>query len=436
MLEKQVKNLSLDLEKANQELMLEIAARKHAEEEIRLRSARVEALANIAAKLNVGLDRDKILTTICKEITLSLAVPACGIIIFEEKHARYHLAGGYGLSKDETKWFNQTALLKLIDYQQKNSELIPFQDVQSSPKMSEYEVYNDRNIRPFASVTLNQDSDVIGAMYIFTADENRHFSEEEQAFLRTLANQVIATITNARLFEQVHSGRERLKKLSQQLITVQEAERRFIAKELHDEIGQTLTSLKLSLELISKDNHTDKDQSYFDQAQNLVFKLLQRVRQMSLDLRPGMLDDLGLLPALLYLFERYNAQTNIHINFVQSNIERRFDQEIETTAYRIIQEALTNVARHASVNQVFVRIWADEKILGLQVEDEGIGFNLEADMQNKHRFGLSGMKERAILIGGNLEIESALGEGTRITAELPISGKLERRIDERFDPFS
>jgi signal transduction histidine kinase len=121
---------------------------------------------------------------------------------------------------------------------------------------------------------------------------------------------------------------------------------------------------------------------------------------------------------------------------VQSNIERRFDQDIETTAYRIIQEALTNVARHASINQAFVRIWADEKILGLQVEDEGAGFILEADVPNKYKFGFSGMKERAILVGGNLEIESALGEGTRITAELPIDGKLERRIDERFDPFS
>jgi signal transduction histidine kinase len=136
---------------------------------------------------------------------------------------------------------------------------------------------------------------------------------------------------------------------------------------------------------------------------------------------------LGLVPALLWLFERYTTQTGIQVDFKHGDIERRFDPDIETAAYRIVQEALTNVARYAGVNDVYVRLWVDQMKLYIQIEDQGEGFEPQAAISAGTSSGLSGMHERAMLLGGNLEINSAPEKGTQITAELPIQSSVEAR---------
>jgi signal transduction histidine kinase len=131
-----------------------------------------------------------------------------------------------------------------------------------------------------------------------------------------------------------------------------------------------------------------------------------------------MLDDLGLLPALLWYFERYTSRTDVQVAFKHTGLERRrFAPEVETAAYRIVQEALTNVARHAGVSEVTVRIWADQDTLGAQIEDHGVGFDPEVALDGGTTGGLSGMHERAVLLESQLTIESAPGAGTRLTAE-------------------
>jgi signal transduction histidine kinase len=207
--------------------------------------------------------------------------------------------------------------------------------------------------------------------------------------------------------------------LSRRLVEVQEAERRYIARELHDEIGQVLTGLKLALEMNVRISGETARASLIE-AQSLVNKLMVLIRELSLNLRPAMLDDLGLLPALLWHFERFTAQTNIRVIFKHTGLNQRFPLEVETAIYRIVQEALTNVIRHAKVNEVTVRIWLDEKMLGVQVEDYGIGFNSDALLNTGTSSGLAGMRERAVLLGGQFTIETSPGAGTRLTAELPI----------------
>jgi len=151
------------------------------------------------------------------------------------------------------------------------------------------------------------------------------------------------------------------------------------------------------------------------------------VRDLSLALRPAMLDDLGLVPALLWHFERYTAQTNVRVTFKHSGLARRYQAVIETAAYRIVQEALTNVARHAGVREVTVRLWADTDALNVQIEDQGNGFDPEAALARGNTGGLAGMRERAILLGRHLIVESSPGTGTRVTAELPLSSNGEGR---------
>jgi len=233
----------------------------------------------------------------------------------------------------------------------------------------------------------------------------------------------------ARLFQEVRRAREQLQALSRRLVEVQEIERRFIARELHDEVGQVLTGLKMLLETSS---HLPADtlRSRLSNAQSLVEQLMEQVQGMSLDLRPTMLDDLGLLPALLWLTKRFADQTGVRVHLEHSGLDRRFAPEIETAAYRVTQEALTNVARHASVKEATARLWATQDTLHVQVEDRGQGFR-EAALAAPASIGLSGMRERAVALGGNLIIESTPGVGTCVTLEVPLSGSLERIMKER-----
>ncbi len=216
-----------------------------------------------------------------------------------------------------------------------------------------------------------------------------------------------------------HAGHHQLRALSQRLLEAQEAERRALAAEMHDEIGQLLTGLNLLL--LSIDPHGDAAAvaAYLSQARRTVGELIARVRHLSLDLRPPMLDDLGLRPTLDWLAERYTAQTRVRVHLSQIGIDRRFSPMLELVVYRIIQEALTNVARHAETTEVTVRVWTENDQLHVLVEDQGRGFD-PAALDPYRSSGLSGMSERVALLGGALTITSAPGVGTSIRAALPL----------------
>ncbi len=247
------------------------------------------------------------------------------------------------------------------------------------------------------------------------------FTENDEAILEQLAQMSSTAIANVQLFVQVSAHRERLEGLSRLLVEVQESERRHIARELHDEVGQSLTGLKLLLE-IAQNSPAETVRDHLTHTLALVEQIAAQIHDLSLDLRPPMLDDLGLLPALLGLFDHYSAQTGVEVILEHRGLKnQRFATEIETAAYRIVQEALTNVARHANVNQVVVRLWVVQNVLGVQIEDHGVGFELGAAFANRTSSGLSGMRERVTLLGGQFEVESKPEVGTTLTAQLPLS---------------
>ena len=276
----------------------------------------------------------------------------------------------------------------------------------------------DKTWESILDLPLNAEGKLIGALNLAT-DQPGAFSLEHQEIAQEIADQLAVSIRHARLFEEVSTGREHLRALSLKLVEVQEAERRFIARELHDEIGQVLTSLKLVLDL-GREPSSSASQNPLQEAVRMIDELMDRVRQLSLDLRPQMLDDLGLLPALDWHFKRYHKQTNIRVHFKFSPIPQRLPSHLETAAFRIIQEALTNVARYAGVPEATVRLWTEEKYLGIQVEDQGVGFDAAKALAAADSNGLSGMRERASLLGGEFTLESAQGSGTRLTVELPL----------------
>lgn len=212
---------------------------------------------------------------------------------------------------------------------------------------------------------------------------------------------------------------QQMKDLSRRLVAIQEAERRNVARELHDEIGQMLTGLNLMLEAGGTFSHAAL-LARLHEAQTLVTDLTTRVRRLSLDLRPSMLDDLGLLPTLLWHFERYTAQTQVRVAFKHRGLDASLDPLIAVAVYRVVQEALTNVARHAQVGEAAVAVWTQGGLVVLSIEDRGVGFDFEAALAARRSNGMTSMRERVALLDGQLFVDTAVGQGTRILVELPL----------------
>jgi PAS domain S-box-containing protein len=228
----------------------------------------------------------------------------------------------------------------------------------------------------------------------------------------------VQDITERKHYEdQLDNYAQQLQALSRRLLDVQEEERRHIARELHDEIGQRLTGLKFALDMDTRVPPTEM-RAHLAKAQEIVKDLTAHVRDLSMVLRPTMLDDLGLVPALRWHLRRFTEQTKIQVAF-EHELDRRLPADLETAAYRIVQEALTNVARHSQAPQATVRLWLDGEVLWLQIEDRGRGFDVDTVQKTVTSSGLSGMQERARLLGGRLNIQSRLGRGTCLIAELP-----------------
>ena len=233
---------------------------------------------------------------------------------------------------------------------------------------------------------------------------------------------VLNDITDRRQAQKaIELQNQRIQEVSQELVEVQEKEKHMLAAELHDDLGQALTSLKLMLELSASARSAGERRERLAEARNLTVELMTKVRNISLDLRPAMLDDFGLFAALRWLFDRLHSQTGINIRCnCDLDSKQRFDPQVETAGFRIIQEALTNIFRHASVGEARVSI-STGSALTLEIADDGAGFDLDqVDQMSLPSAGLAGMQERARLLGGHVEIYSGPGTGTRVVAVIPL----------------
>ena len=220
-------------------------------------------------------------------------------------------------------------------------------------------------------------------------------------------------------------AQEALQMFSRQLIEGQEDERRRIARELHDQIGQILTAVKMNLHSVKQFCQGSEAGARVNENIEAVDEALRLVRDLSIDLRPPILDDLGLVTALRWYVDRYIQRTGVNVEVVSelTNPNERFSRDLETACFRIAQEALTNVARHANANDVTVLLKKDHTSLVLTVKDNGLGFDPKSLRKHSPRaatLGLISMQERAHAAGGAIEIESAPSRGTEIRFIIPL----------------
>jgi len=277
----------------------------------------------------------------------------------------------------------------------------------------------DAGVRSIARLPLLVRGRLIGSIN-FYSDRRGAYTAENVEVIREAADQVAIALHNARLYEENRSARQRLEGLSRRLIRAQEDEGRQIARELHDEIGQALTAVKVNLQSV-KNRVTGQDDRVAE-CIAIVDDTLGCVRGMALDLRPSLLDDLGLVAALQWYVERHARRTGLEGRFIADPEKLRAAPEIETACFRVAQEALTNIARHASATRFSVELLQHNGGLELIVRDDGCGFDPALALRRAATgasLGLVGIIERIELIGGKVEFISAPGKGTEVQASIP-----------------
>jgi signal transduction histidine kinase len=218
---------------------------------------------------------------------------------------------------------------------------------------------------------------------------------------------------------------------SRRLIEAQEAERQRISRELHDQVGQILTAVKMNLYALQHNCSQSDILLSINDNLKVIDEAVDQVRDLSADLRPLLLDDLGLVVALRWYLERQTRSLNIAAKFVSGSLDEddRFSPEVETACFRIVQEGVTNIVRHARATQVSVRLERVVSELILLITDDGAGFDARMirSSSGTSTLGLRGMEERALALGGTITIDSAPALGTEICVRFPIKG--EKRCD-------
>jgi two-component system sensor histidine kinase UhpB len=208
-----------------------------------------------------------------------------------------------------------------------------------------------------------------------------------------------------------------------QILTAQEQERKRIARELHDETSQVLTSLLISLKVLEEAISSEEARQRVEETRSLVHQTLRAIRNLSIDLRPSALDDLGLLPALRWYIKEYQQKCQIEVEFSASNFKERLPSELETALYRIVQEALTNTAKYAKATRVQISVVEEPGSVKATITDNGQGFDAQTVLKlpwQERGLGLAGMHERAALLDGSLIITTEPGKGTTIEARIPL----------------
>jgi PAS domain S-box-containing protein len=278
----------------------------------------------------------------------------------------------------------------------------------------------NEHVHNWLGIPIINDDEVVG---LFELGQNQQgfFTPDHVQWAEALVRQAAVAIQNAWLFEQVRTGRERHQALARRLVEIQESERRYIARELHDQAGQSLTSLILDLGMLDKEaDQPVRVRAHTARLKGLTDEIMEDLHRLAVNLRPVSLDKLGLVAALGQLVKSLTDRTNIQLKFKAVGIgeDERLLPDIEIALYRIAQEALTNVTRHSHASRADLLLEQNDRKVLLIIEDNGSGFDTESS-KTSERLGLLGIQERAETLGGTLTIESTPGQGTTLVVEIP-----------------
>jgi len=399
---------------------LAVASARAFEEE-RRRRRDLETLQETIALFTSELELNALYQHIVERAAFTFSAPAAALFIWDKSGTAPTAVATFGLSDTfkESAQFSPGLILRSL---QTSKNLNPFSvaDLKSTP-LIQPDLVASEGLCAALVIPLQRGERFMGLIKVYQRAEGVVFDRDAMALAQALANQAATALDNAQLYTALRTEQDRLRALSSRLRQAQEAERTRIARELHDEAGQALTTVRLQLDYLESALPGDLPQHLRRQvrdAKTLVGQTLEEIRRISIDLRPSLLDDLGLAPALRWQCDRLSRHTRLKVSFVSKQDTRRLAPQIETAVYRAAQEALTNITRHAEATSVDVILDYRHNRLYLTITDDGKGFSNAGD----HAFGLGlmGMRERLSAVGGSVHIDTQPEIGSTLFIEAPL----------------
>jgi len=402
----------------------DITERMEAEQESQRAVAELRELHKVSLAMLQSIDLKSLAQTI---VAKALELSGCdlGIIRLRERapnRIRVIASQGYrdraNLERHElTTTLGGNRRTRLRAFSLRQTDIV--QRVDRADRMA---TFKREGIKSLITIPVAVGDNLLGILQLGSRVE-RDFEPRLIALLETLAHDFGVALQKSQLLDETLAAQEQLRELSRRLVDTQESERRYIAGELHDEIGSLLTALKITVGMGGG--------SAIAQAQGIIDEALVKARNLAQRLRPPMLEHLGLGPTLEWYAKEFTGRTRIAVEVKLDGMDRRFAGDIEIAVFRIFQEALTNIARHAKARDVVAQLTCTATTLGLTIHDNGVGFDTQAALQQVSSSGLSGMRERGAALGGRIKISSARDGGTVVEVEIPLPDQGSKEAELR-----
>lgn len=404
-------------------------------EELRLTTRELSLLLDLSNVLATPMSLNERLHRLLQKIVASLGFPEAGLILLtgRESGDSLEVTGSTGFSSQVDGGGPRYRLARELGEQcvaggmalcrHLDGQVIEF-PLEEMLQRQECREYPSPTV--MISLPLTARQQVIGSLVLVQPEGlDRRLLFDELKLMVAVAQQLGLSIENARLYQEAHRREKKLAELLHQVVGAQEAERKRIARELHDATGQSLTAITLGLrgvENILADNAPAMAQQ-ISELRSYGTHALGELRQIIADLRPSQLDDLGLVAALQWYVQEFQKRYAIPVDFRIEGEPTRLPSEYETVLFRITQEALTNIAKHANASDVAVTLQTGPAQICVMIKDNGCGFNPDVVLNDERQqtgWGLLGIQERTMLLGGKYEIDSAPGQGTYIRVSIPL----------------
>ncbi len=407
-------------------IIKDITHRKRTEEALKQRNRELSILNSIAVALNHNMALNLILRETLKNILKVLELKRGAIFLIDREREKTEVIAESGFQAEDAQdpqpvFFKDPLLSKALFEDEmvlKPEPIFPTFKTRFQTKGQKFTPW----LTCFLITFKGKGVGFLG----LDISSSRKLSQYEFHLMGSLGNFLGGAIVNAQMRETIHRNRQELRRLTGKLFQSQEEERRRIARELHDESGQSLTAVKLALERLEQ-NVSSPEKGLKEEIGEII-RMVQRtsseIRHLSYHLHPTLLSDLGLEPALDLYFKEIKNHTGHNIEFSMVGFDRRLDVDMETVFYRFSQEALTNTLKHSGADNFRLSIIKSYPKIIFRAEDDGIGFDTQIIGSDKRNLGLLGMRERTSLLGGTFQLRSKPGEGTRIRIEIPFAESL------------
>jgi signal transduction histidine kinase/HAMP domain-containing protein len=400
------------------------AEQQRSQQQIRKQTLRAEALARIASRLNAHLELETVLEAVCEEVSQVLNVPTVSVLLLDGDTGDLRHFYTTSESPAQVKQRLEQLPTQILDEQASLGEPVSYWlEKPAGIPDALLDDLRQLEIQHLIAAAMVHEGRLIGYIHLYTFRSDE-IGEDELTLLKGIADEAALAITNARLYQALQNEERSRSSLLSSLITAQEDERMRIARELHDETSQSLTALLVGFDVLrmALQSHPDRIEGHLQDQKAIVEELLDNIHRLITDLRPSLLDDLGLVPAIVWYGDLRLSVLGIEFDFNSDNLPERLPRSMETALFRIVQEAITNVVRHSNASIVTMHMTqADGRVI-LEISDNGRGFDpaILQHPDSQRGLGLRSMLERATILGGSFELNTAPEAGTHITISLPL----------------